>query len=495
MYIKIESFYFFLYILISINYSNNYIIIPFKSTKEKYNITFANSTDFISKFKKEMSKNKFYTTLQIGDSKKDSIFFFTMNDYFAVLMNTCPKGMISLYEPYESSSFTYDPQSTCTYYDLFKAKIGNDNFLFYNNQQMNEKVIINSDILVDNQTYPSSKYELNTYCGKIGLVVREYYPYNYVNFISHLKQKDVIQSYQWGMFFFDKEQSYNINKEIQNNYDGFYIAGLTENDYINIFNTDKIYNTYMEMKLYTMIGGNFDKIYFNYLNDSINCSEVTNFEIDIEKNYITCPKDYWKNIKKYFFNEFFENGKCKEIVLIDKYDKGDNMIMCDLNIKEELKKFPKLNLFNRELNFNFNLDYKDLFIEINNKIYFLIIHPQGINLVWNLGTFLIKKYSFMFDQDKKQIYFIYLKKYENDSNNENVDEKENDGGKNSGGKDNKIYIYLSIVVIFIALAAVIGFIFGRKIWEKHRKKRACELDDNYDYTKKNDNENDSAIIN
>ena len=101
----------------------------------------------------------------------------------------------------------------------------------------------------------------------------------------------------------------------------------------------------------------------------------------------------------------------------------------------------------------------------------------------------------MFDQDKKQIYFIYLKKYENDSNNENVDEKENDGGKNSGGKDNKIYIYLSIVVIFIALAAVIGFIFGRKIWEKHRKKRACELDDNYDYTKKNDNENDSAIIN
>lgn len=495
MHKKIELFYFFLCILISIEKSNNYIIIPFKSTKEKYNITFNNSTDFISKFKKEMDSNELYSTFQIGEPKKEAIFFFTMNDYFAVLMNTCPKGIISSYEPYESNTFTYDPQSTCTYYDLFKAKIGNDNFLFYNDQQMKEEVIINLDILVDNQTYPSSKYELNTYCGKIGLIVREYYPYNYVNFISHLKQKKVIQSYQWGMFFFDKEQSYNISKEIQNNYDGFFIAGLTENDYATIFNTDKIYNTYIEMKLYTMIGGKFDKIYFNYLNDSINCSEVTNFEIDVEKNYITCPKDYWKNIKTYFFNKFFENGKCKEIVSVDKYDKGDSMIMCDLTIKNELKKFPKLNLFNRELNFNFNLDYKDLFIEINNKIYFLIIHPKGINLVWNLGTFLIKKYSLMFDQDKKQIYFIYLKKYENDSNNENTYDKINDGGRNSGGKDNKIFIYLSIVVIFIALAAIIGFVFGRKIWEKHRKRRAFELDDNYEYTKKNDIENDSIIIN
>ena len=91
------------------------------------------------------------------------------------------------------------------------------------------------------------------------------------------------------------------------------------------------------------------------------------------------------------------------------------MIICNLEIKNELKDFPKLFLFYHELNFTFSLDYKDLFIEIKNKIYFLIISPERSNYYWNFGNILIKKYSFMFNQDKKQIYFIYLKKYDLES--------------------------------------------------------------------------------
>ena len=492
---KIKLFYFLLFIIITIDNSYSYIIIPFKSTNGNYNITYGNSSDFLSEFKKELSKNKLYAKITLGEPKNDAIFFFTMNDYFGLLMNTCPKGMISLYDPYKSKTFTFDPQSTCTYYDLFKAKIGNDNFLFYNNKQMEKTVIINSDILVDNQTFPRSFNEFGTYCGKIGLIVRSYYPAYYVNFISYLKKKNIIPSYQWGIFFFDENKNYNIDKEIQNNYDGVFIAGLTENDYLNIFNTNIIYNTYIENPTYVMIGGKFDKIYFKYLNNIINCSEVTNFEIDIEKNYITCPKDYWENIKKYYFNEHFENGKCKEIMSLDKYNKGDSMIICNLTIKEELKNFPKLNLFYQELNTNFILDYKDLFIEINNKIYFLVIQPQGLYMVWNLGKILIKKYSFMFDQDKKQIYYIQSKKCESDSDNEDITDEIKNDKNNNAKKDNKIYIYLCIIIIIIILAAVIGFIFGRKIWEKHRKRKAFELDENYDYTRENENEFNSNIIN
>ena len=48
---------------------------------------------------------------------------------------------------------------------------------------MKENFIINLDILVDNQTYSSNDYELGTYCGKIGLIIRDYYPSYYVNFI------------------------------------------------------------------------------------------------------------------------------------------------------------------------------------------------------------------------------------------------------------------------------------------------------------------------
>ena len=260
MFKKIKLFYFSIFIILSINYSNNYIIIPFKSTKKHYNLTYDNSSDFTSKFKEEMNKNQLYVKIPIGEPKKDAIFFLTMNDYFGLLMNTCPKGMLSSYYPYKSKTFSYDPESSLTYYDLFRAKIGNDNFSFYNNQQMKETVIINSDIIVDNNTYARNEYELGIYCGKIGLIVRAYYPHFYVNFISYLKKNNIIQSYQWGIFFFGENKNYNIDKEIQNNYDGFYIAGLTESDYLNIFKTNTIYNTYFQNPIYTSIGGKFDKI-------------------------------------------------------------------------------------------------------------------------------------------------------------------------------------------------------------------------------------------
>ena len=58
---------------------------------------------------------------------------------------------------------------------------------------MNENFILNMDILVDNQSYSSKKeeYELDKYCGRIGLIVRSAYPYYYSNFISYLKRSSI----------------------------------------------------------------------------------------------------------------------------------------------------------------------------------------------------------------------------------------------------------------------------------------------------------------
>ena len=482
-------------ILILFNFSNNYIVIPFKLTNPDYNLIYDNSSDFISKFKNEIDKKRLYITIDIGEPKKKSIFFLTMNDYFGLLKNYCPKDMISLYNPYESNTFTFNPSSSCTQYDLFNAKLGNDTFYIYSDKQMKDVSKVNINILIDNQTYIKREgYESDAYCGKIGLIVRDYYPFYYSNLISNLKKYDIIKSYQWGIFFFDKEQSYNISKEIQNNYEGFFIAGLTKDDYLNIFNTDLIYNTYQEMPLYNMLGGKFNKIYFKNLNDTINCSENIYFEINVEKNYITCTKEYFNNIKKYFFNKYFENKICKEIISEDKYNKGDSMIICDLSFKNELNKFPKLFLLYKELNFTFNLNYKDVFIEIKDKIYFIIILPEKKNLIWNFGNILIKKYSFIFNQDSMQIYFVKLKKY--DLNEEDNENKDNEINENSYSKiDYKKYIYLSLFIVLIIIALIIGFIFGRKIWEKHRKRKAYELDDDYDYIKENDKDNITNIVN
>ena len=294
---KIFLDYIFL-ILISIKFCDNYIILPFKSVNPKYNLIYDNSSDFIDKFKNELDKNKIYSQLYIGKPQKELILYFTMKDYFVVMNNSCSKGMISSYNPYNSKTFSYDPKSSCTYYDLFNAKLGNDNCSIYNDKQMKESFIANLNILVDNQTYVRNNYEYepNEFCGKIGLIVRSSYPFYYSNFIDNLKKNDIIKSYQWGMFFFDKEQSYNINREIQDKYEGFYIVGLTEKDYLDIFNIDYISNTYQEMPLFTMLGGKFDKIYFKYLKKTINCSDNIYFEIDIDNNYITCTMDYYENV-------------------------------------------------------------------------------------------------------------------------------------------------------------------------------------------------------
>ena len=77
-------------ILILFNFSNNYIIIPFKLSNPDYNLIYDNSSDFISKFKNELDKKRLYITIDIGEPKKNSIFFLTMNDYFGLLKNYCP---------------------------------------------------------------------------------------------------------------------------------------------------------------------------------------------------------------------------------------------------------------------------------------------------------------------------------------------------------------------------------------------------------------------
>ena len=69
------------------------------------------------------------------------------------------------------------------------------------------------------------------------------------------------------------------------------------------------------------------------------------------------------------------------------------------------------------------MDYNDLFMELDNKIYFLVIYADTPLSIWNFGIKLIKKYSFMFDEDRKSFYFIHLKKY---YNNSIVPEKDSD---------------------------------------------------------------------
>ena len=501
----------FIFFIISIKLINTYIIFPFKLTKLELNITYDDSPNFVTKFLSQLDKNRIYTKLPIGEPKKEVAMFLTMEDsYIGILKDFCLKGVESTYNPYLSKTFKIDKNESFTISDLYNAKKGNDTISFYKDSNLQKNLEIFFEFIVANKTpYYYDDYILDSYCGKIGLLKKYTYPSPYANFIDYSKKiKNIIDSYQWGIFFFDKEKSYNIDEEIQNKYDGFAIIGLNENDYLNIFKTKEITSVYQLMSKTTGIGGKFDSIYF-YANNAIFDHSELNFVINVDHNYIVCNKEYYNNIKKQYFNKYLDNKICQERFSSLMYMANQYLIVCDLSIKEDLNNFPNLYLNYKQLNFTFNLDYKDLFFEFNDKIYFLVIYKDSFNTIWNFGSLLIKKYPFMFDQDRKTLYFIKLKKYENypiqpdkektdnttNPSDKDISKEESKENKESFWNKYKFYILLGCLFIFLIVGAILGYIFGRKVWEKHRKARANELEDNFEYTDENDEGKFTKIIN
>ena len=138
-----------------------------------------------------------------------------------------------------------------------------------------------------------------------------------------------------------------------------------------------------------------------------------------------------------------------------------------------MKNFPNLYLYSRELSFTFNLDYNDVFIEQNNKIYFLIIgkNKNKNEKAWRFGIIFIKKYPFIFDHERKTIGFVNLDKFNKDNNIKR---------KNKEIKDYFLYSLLFFGII-------IGLFIGRRIWNKHRKLKANELEEKFEYIGQNSN--------
>ena len=77
------------------------------------------------------------------------------------------------------------------------------------------------------------------------------------------------------------------------------------------------------------------------------------------------------------------------------------VIICENKILEKIEEFPKTSLIHEELDFIFELTYKDLFIQYNDKIIFLLIYNSYGPNYWSLGKIFMRKYPFIFDYDKK----------------------------------------------------------------------------------------------
>ena len=467
---------YFIIIIFSV-ISSNYIILPFHSTDIKLNlqekINKINSLDYLLS---EININQLFSTIQIGSPPRTLEFYLSMDTtVYSILTNFCPENSFSSYNPNLSKNFKNYSDYSLSLGPISNAALVEDNCTFFSDLNLTKFINIEKfTFLLGNYSSSDNKYkDKEKFCAKIGLYKNLIPVYAYAkNFITFLKEEKIIDSYSWSIFFFDKENSYNINNDIQNKYQGFYIAGISDKDYLNIFKPTDIINI-------NAIDNNINfKIYFYESPNNkteILCSENSIINFNIDYNYIISEKDYYDKIKNSFFKKYIDNKICTEKFSYITYQGQKRMIICDLNFKKYLNLYPTLYLYNKEFSFIFNLDYNDVFLEYEEKIYFLIIYKEMINPIWTFGKLFMKKYPFIFDQDKKTISFVYLEKFKSKGNNKI---KENNYYR-------KIKEYFLYSLLFIGI--IIGLLLGRRFWNKNRKLKANELEENFEYVSHNIN--------
>ena len=141
----------------------------------------------------------------------------------------------------------------------------------------------------------------------------------------------------------------------------------------------------------------------------------------------------------------------------------------DINKRNKfLNNFPTIKFYQREMNYNFTLNWTDLFTIIpdNNRVLFNIEFLKGYNN-WVFGKPFFKKYQLIFDEDSKSIKF-YIEK-----------ESINYSIYNQGIK----YLnYIIIVVLLVIILFILRLYRNKKIIFQYKKNdKVYELSDYFDY--------------
>jgi len=338
-----------------------------------------------------------------------------------------------------------------------KCCVVEEKLIFYNDEALSEKKVYPFKFIhstdQDNICFFSSLQQ------NIKIVDRT------KSFIEQLKALTGAKVYTWtlkytsvdsGLFIFgeivDNEKikidNKNHVKNIEKNYDSIYST--------NVFNH----------KLFWKI--NADRLIF----DSIVLGENENADIDINIPFILLKKPYYRKIKENIFNKFFEEKICDKNIPEFQL----SAISCNKNKFLErtnnLKDLPSLIFQLKQYNISLTFTPNDLFVIEGDDIYFMIAHHSYKDGECTIGSILLKKYHIIFDDDAKLMKILKSSNY-----NEDYENKNGNGGK----------IYLIMFLLVILSGIIFGFIglkYGKKIYQA-RKKKANELDDNYDYSQYN----------
>ena len=192
-------------------------------------------------------------------------------------------------------------------------------------------------------------------------------------------------------------------------------------------------------------------------------------EFQIESNIISPVHNYLQKINETFFNNLSNDNKC----IFVNNNNYFHFYHCDQNIN--ITNFPILKIYQKDINYTFELSSDDLFEDIGDRKYFLVNFFYNNDNKWILGKPFLKKYNFTYNFDSKTVCLFFGTK-------EKKPYKE---------EFNKVWIFVIVFgVIIIILSGVIIFL----VKKLPRKKRVNELEENFDY-KENKNEGKNSLIN
>ena len=339
------------------------------------------------------------------------------------------------------------------------------------------------------------------------------------HFIQSLLDVGAIKDQTWTFKFLDKNKGMFILGEEPHKYEDITIDDRYQRK--NYFVTSSLSSveyhnplSFMAQKVY-LVGDKEEKI---------NINENKGCYLNYNNGFITATKEYWDYIKKNFFGEFLKENICKEELIKFSLDndviKSYYVIICDktkMNDKQKndlINNFPTLEFFIFDFNYNFEITKDDVFTEVNNILYFMIIYQRDLfnspELVyWDLGLPFLIKYQFVHSYEKKMIGFYLPESEEEKGKGKETDEKkEEKESKNEENSDNKediienkeenknLIIYIIVGVIAGVLLLIAAFCLGKYMYQE-RKRKVNELEENFEYISKEQNKEkeEEGIIN
>ena len=436
---------FFLYL---IQKCLNYIVYPVKSYDE------------FNKIENLLSFNSTYTTLNVGTPPQIVDFYFNLEHSKMYVTNIGCKDTNLFDTEYSSSLFVLGEPNIED--PLHSTIIAMDSLLFCSNMSLTEKI-------EEFPLYYSVDFnkEQQYLCGNIGLSIMSYE--NFEDFSDELEYylKFMRSQNNYFSFFNYKGEDFIVNSIFLHQEFKDIFKDIQAISWINPI----IRNNSLRWEI------SMNDIYYNSKHLKTNII----FEINPLFELIVGSNDYMKNIQKDFFDFYVDKKICLIIII-----KGYKIFECDSKYFQmnDIEKFPNLYMYNGDINHVFNMIGEDLFIKLNNKIYFKIIFNEDNK--WIMGRIFLRKYPTIFSPSNRIIGF-YIKP--NGGKIPGRIEEKDDKLKNNTNRNNTLF-YILIILISLVFTCF-GLSIGRKLVMRRRKKMNELIDDYYHYESGDKKENQS----